>query len=186
MSFYCPKCGRSIPEDSKICAYCGEKIPEGHRPVYATEIPDKSKDKTVLIVVLVVALLLIVPIAIAATVYVYVSGIGPSDYIDITPSVSMTAEPSTDNTKCTITIGVITEEDTSWLLVEGNLVDITEENIINLESYSWRPNGNIEVGDSIILDNSYIYPDFVDGNQYRFILTFMATGASIGTVTWTQ
>lgn len=186
MVIYCSKCGRSIPSDSKICAYCGERVPEGHRPVYAPEITDKSNDKTVLIVVLVVVLLFIVPIVIAASVYVYVSGIVPSSNFMSNPDVTMIAEPSIDNTKCTITIFTITESDIPWVLVDGDLVDMSEGNIIYLESYSWRLSGKIETGNSIILDNSYIDPDFVEGNQYRFTLRFMETGESMGTITWTQ
>lgn len=77
MKIYCPKCGRAIPSDSKMCAYCGKLIPY-HETQMVPEEPKKSDDKkTILIVVLVLIIMIIPTIAIAATVYVYVSSMTP-------------------------------------------------------------------------------------------------------------
>jgi len=83
MAIYCPYCGRSIPNDSRICAYCGKQVPS-HGVMPAPE-PEKKKETNVGLIIGIVLLVLIVgTIVVAATVYVYVSGIvgsGP-DYVD--------------------------------------------------------------------------------------------------------
>ena len=82
---YCPSCGRSVPNDARLCAYCGKMIPIHEAPIIAEQEP--KKDKLVLIIVLVLVIAIVSTIAIAATVYVYVSGmLGPSPIGD-TPSV---------------------------------------------------------------------------------------------------
>jgi len=74
---YCPSCGRSVPNDARLCAYCGKTIPIHEAPII--EEPEPKKDKLVLIIVLVLVIAIVSTIAIAATVYVYVSGMtGPS------------------------------------------------------------------------------------------------------------
>jgi len=105
---YCPSCGRSAPNDARLCAYCGKMIPIHEAPIIAEQEP--KKDKTALIIVLVVVILLIVPIAIAATVYVYVSGMmGPSPSIGNAPSVYFSADYSEN----TLTV-MSTESNLEW------------------------------------------------------------------------
>ncbi len=75
MARYCNSCGRSIPNDARVCPYCGKTMAL-HEGLVIPE-QEQKKDKTVLIIVAVLIVLIIVPIAIAATVYVYVSGMLP-------------------------------------------------------------------------------------------------------------
>ncbi len=75
MARYCTSCGRSIPNDARVCPYCGKNMAL-HEGLMIPE-QEQKKDKTVLIIVAVLIVLIVVPIAIAATVYVYVSGMLP-------------------------------------------------------------------------------------------------------------
>lgn len=156
MSVYCPSCGRSIPNDSKICAYCGKSIPS-HGLIEVPEQKEKDKSKTILIIAIVVIFLLIVPIAIAATVYVYVSGmIGTSP--NTSPNLQLvkdsinrkltvaSADPS--NLRWVDFIVVVTGQNETWTSNQGvaagvgqlvtsfpSSITITAGDIIQLHSY---------------------------------------------------
>jgi flagellin-like protein len=132
-----------------------------------------------------VILMVAITVAIAATVYVYVSGMlggGTSS----TPSISMTAEPSSDDTSCLVTVGTITETGVGWSYITGTLTDITSGSEVALDDWSWRPSGTVSGGDICNLANSMITPDFTAGNEYRFTLAYNSTGGTMGTVKWTQ
>ncbi len=126
MAIYCPSCGRSIPDDSRVCAYCGKPIPaHGAQPVPQAE---QKKDKTALIIVIVLAVVIIIPIAIAATVYVYVSGMigsGPSlDYLQ------MAKENNT------LVVTYVYPSDLQW-------------SMISVSGHASLPSGSIDEGDII-------------------------------------
>ena len=96
MPIYCPKCGRSIPDDSRMCPYCSGLIDSSAAHIKA---PKQKKETNVgLIIAIILVVIILGTIAIAATVYVYVSGMidTPSSY-DETPSIYF-AKDSTDNT----------------------------------------------------------------------------------------
>jgi len=118
MAVYCPSCGRTIPSDSRVCAYCGKSIPA--HGLLITPDQEKKKDKLPIIIAIVVILLIIIPIAIAATVYVYVSGMigsGPSSSF-ITPSIVFTQDDITN----TLTVQYVSSSSVLWSFidVQGN------------------------------------------------------------------
>jgi len=132
-----------------------------------------------------VILMVAITVAIAATVYVYVSGMlggGTSS----TPSISMTAEPSSDDTSCLITVGTITETGVAWSDIAATLTDIDAGSEITINNYNWQPSGTVSGGDICNLANADLGTNFVAGHQYRFTLAYNATGGTMGTVKWTQ
>jgi predicted nucleic acid-binding Zn ribbon protein len=125
---YCASCGRSMPNDSKLCPYCGKTLDPNVSPIIK-----EKKDKTALIVVIVVVLIIIVPICVAATVYIYVSGMlsgGPSGAM--TPFISFI----TDTTQGTLTVAFVDSGTYYW-------------SDINLSGTGTLPTGIITEGDQI-------------------------------------
>jgi len=95
MAIYCPSCGRSIPNDSKVCAYCGKTIPS-HGVITAPE-PEKKKETNIaLIIAVILVVLIVVTIAIAATVYVYVSGMVGGPNLSSSENASITVTTQND------------------------------------------------------------------------------------------
>ena len=188
---YCNHCGRAIPDETNWCSHCGKEIPAGQgiaAPAMQQGIPIK-KDNTKLIIIIVIIIavaVILIPIILSFAVYNYTNDMLGPEPINITPSVSLIAQPSPDDTICTITVGAVTESDVSWYDVDITLVDVSNSNEIMIYSSSWRPDDTISAGDSIIIDNADIYPDFTAGDQYRLTIEYMPTGGILGTVSWTQ
>ena len=179
MAIYCPSCGRSIPNDSKVCAYCGKAIPS-HGVITAPE-PEKKKETNIaLIIAIILVVLIVATIAIAATVYVYVSGLVPNEgflsYEDATISITthndlivVTLVKSGDNYN-----GGYTDY---TIFVNGELVENLSEVVY------WTVGEQINIGTDA---SGYI----VNGNEldpgvYSVTVTFRGTLVYAGTVTIT-
>jgi flagellin-like protein len=135
-----------------------------------------------------VILMVAITVAIAATVYVYVSGMLTGG-TKSTPSVSMTADPTTDaatGNDCLITIGTITQTGIEWSGVGGALVDITDSAEISSGiTYTWPSmSSTITGGDIIDIDGGGT--ELQEDHEYRFTLSYNQTGGTMGTVTWMQ
>ncbi len=128
----CANCGRTIPDNSKVCPYCGIAIDPNTSPL----IP-KKKDKTAVIIAVVVAVIIIIPIMISAAVYVYVSGMmGPSGSTYQTPTIMFT--PDIEQHALTVT-----HVDSNNYYFWSN-IEIDEE-----RGNATLPTGRITVGDVI-------------------------------------
>ena len=110
MAIYCPSCGRSLPNDARVCAYCGKSIPS-HGVMTAPE-PEQRKDRTVLIIVAVILILFIIPVIISAAVYIYVSGIMPEPHTHKMPLICF----EKDENENTLTVAPVSSmsSETSW------------------------------------------------------------------------
>ena len=82
MARYCQSCGRSVPDDARVCPYCSSQIDLSKSPVVPVSKEKKDSNKIILIIAVVIAFVIIITIAIAATVYVYVSDISPAESSD--------------------------------------------------------------------------------------------------------
>ena len=132
-----------------------------------------------------VILMVAITVAIAATVYVYVSGMLGGG-TQSTPSVSLTADSS--GTSCLLTIGTITQTGILWSDVEWTCVDVTDA--VELSDVTdiavTLPTLTTTISGGDIINIATGGTELEDGNQYRFTLSFIPTGGSMGTVTWTQ
>jgi len=152
---YCPFCGRSAPNDARLCAYCGKMIPIHEAPIIAEQEP--KKDKTALIIVLVVVILLIVPIAISAAVYVYVSGmIGPS--------------PSTGNMPSVYFLPNYTDNTLTVMSTESNL--------------KWDDFSIVGICNTSGLGTYVTFGDMLTNCSGQIIITYESTGVTTGTWTF--
>jgi len=158
MAVFCPSCGRSIPDDSRVCAYCGTPIPaHGLQKAPDTE---KKKDNIGLIIAVVLILVIIIPIAIAATVYVYVSGMIGSNHISTptTPDISFAVNTNTHN----ITVTTVSSPVILW----SNL------HIIGMYNRTSSISGFVTVGDNIIGCSGYITIVYIPTGALLYSHTF--------------
>jgi hypothetical protein len=158
MAVYCPSCGKSIPGDSRVCAYCGKPIP-AHGLQTAPE-PEQKNNHIGLIIAVVLVLVIIVPIAIAATVYVYVSGmIGSTSHISTstTPDIIFVA----DNTNHKITV----VSSSSSLVVWSDLVISGAHDTSSLVGF-------VTAGDEITGCSGYIIITYIPTHAILYSYTF--------------
>lgn len=158
MAVFCPSCGRSIPGDSRVCAYCGKPIP-AHGLQTAPE-PEQKNSHVGLIIAVVLVLVIVVPIAIAATVYFYVGGM-----IGSTSHISTNTEPSiifvADNVNHKITV----VSDSSPLVFWS---DLDVSGIHNTSSLT----GFVTVGDEITGCSGYISITYIPTRSTLYSYTF--------------
>jgi flagellin-like protein len=154
-----------MPEDLKKKNYIGENGMKANR---------KFKEEEAVSAVIGVILMVAITVAIAATVYVYVSGMMGGG-IESTPSLSLTKDIS--DTSIILTIGTITDTGVNWTDAALTFVNITDG---TEETPPTKPTGTISGGDIILISN------LVDLNEYRLTITYVPTGGTMGTISWTQ
>jgi len=145
------------------------------------------EEKEAVSAVIGVILMVAITVAIAATVYVYVSGMLGGG-TQSTPSVSLTAAPGSGH-DCLLTVGTITETGILWSDCDFTIVDVTDTDELTNGTdvdVAWS-GGTVTGGDIItIIETGGTSGFCVEGNQYRFTLSYSTTGGTMGTVTWTQ
>jgi hypothetical protein len=158
MPIYCPSCGRSIPSDSRVCAYCGKPIP-AHGLQIAPEA-DKKDRNIALIIAVVLIIVVVVPIAIAATVYFSISSMVGNTHISTTDTPSITFFANDANKDITV-VGVSSSA-VLWS-------DIEISGLYNESNWNF---GIVDPGDTITGCSGQIILTYEPTNVILFTHTF--------------
>lgn len=174
---FCQKCGKQIPEDSRVCQYCGVPVMGQPQNMNANYQPTKLKKNPWKIIIPIVAVLLVIAIVIAVVVCVkkkedkkLIEILGK--YTD-EPIVELICEDFDDNGEkeayAVVGDSEEKEEYTEYIDADVYFVNLTEAEVIK-EDVSGHSNGTIEVDDTIYVSFE-IYDDEAEtGHSYVYTI----------------
>ncbi|MBP3329616.1 MAG: zinc ribbon domain-containing protein [Clostridia bacterium] len=172
---FCQKCGKQIPEDSRVCQYCGVPVMGQPQNMNVNYQPMKPKKTPWKIIIPIVAVLLVIAIVIA--VVVFVKKKDDAKLIEILekytdePIVELICEDFDDNGEkeayAVVGDSEEKEEYTEYIDADVYFVNQTEAEVIK-EDVSGHSNGTIEVDDTIYVSFE-IYDDEAEtGHSYVY------------------